>query len=125
MAALLLTFVAAPVAAATFVVTANFGMTFTPSNLTIYQGDSVTFYNGGGVHNVHADNERFHCSINCVTNNSPNATAWRSTVAFPLLGTIGYYCDEHGNKTSGMPGSITVLDRVFVDGFEAETPALH
>ncbi len=87
--------------------------------------DSVTFVNGGGLHNVHADNERFHCLINCAANTSPSSAMWSSTVAFPLLGTIGYYCDEHGNLSSRMRGSITVLDRVFVDGFEAKTPALH
>jgi plastocyanin len=104
--------------AATYVVTANADMTFTPGDLTIYQGDTIRFENGGGVHNVHADNNRFRCAVNCTTNNSPSDSAWHVTVQFNLLGTLGYYCDQHGDLVNGMRGSITVIDRVFVDGFD-------
>jgi len=43
-------------------------------------------------------------------------------VRFNQLGTIGYYCDQHGDTTSGMRGAITVIDRVFVDGFDTASP---
>ena len=102
------------------------GMTFTPADITIHQGDAIRFENVGGpgnLHNVHADNNRFICSVNCTTNNAPSEEPWRATVGFTQLGTLGYYCDQHGNPTSGMRGSITVIDRVFVDGFETSTPA--
>jgi len=108
--------------AKTYVVTANEDMTFTPSDITIYQGDSIRFENAGGVHNVHADNNRFKCAVNCTTNNTPSATLWHVTVQFNLLGTLGYYCDEHGNTTSGMRGSVTTLDRIFVDDFDGVSP---
>jgi len=105
--------------AAIHVVTANPDLTFTPAAITIYQGDTIAFENAGGVHNVHADNNRFICSVNCTTNNAPNAAAWRADVQFRQLGTFGYYCDAHGDLDGGMRGAVTVIDRIFVDGFDA------
>ena len=37
---------------------------------------------------------------------------------FTTLGTFGYFCDQHGNLTSGMRGSITVVDGIFADDFD-------
>jgi len=104
--------------AAIYVVTANPDLTFTPATITIHQGDTIAFQNAGGVHNVHADNNRFICSVNCTTNNAPNAAAWRADVQFRQLGTFGYYCDAHGDLSGGMRGTVTVIDRIFIDGFE-------
>lgn len=93
-------------------------MTFHPAAVTIYQGDSIRFMNYGGVHNIHADNNRFVCSVNCTTNNAPSDTPWSVVVRFSQLGTFGYFCDQHGNLTSGMRGSITVVDGIFADDFD-------
>ena len=114
-----LAFAALPAHAATYVVTANNDMTFTPASLTIYQGDVVTFKNGGGLHNVHADDNSFVCAVDCNLHTSPSATNWQASRQFNRLGTIGYYCEQHGDTTSGMRGLITVIDRIFVDGFDA------
>ena len=100
------------------VVIAEPDMTFRPAAVTIYQGDSIRFMNYGGVHNVHADNNRFVCSINCTTNNTPSDEPWSVVVRFTTIGTFGYFCDQHGNLTSGMRGSITVVDGLFTDGFD-------
>jgi len=108
--------------AAIYVVTANPDMTFTPASITIYQGDAIRFENAGGVHNVHADDNRFICSINCTTNNAPSDTDWNVVVRFNQVDTVGYYCDQHGNTTSGMRGTIIVIDRIFVDGFDTPPP---
>jgi len=119
---------AAHAQAATYVVTAysdGKDMSFSPASLTIYQGDVVTFKNGGGLHNVHADDNSFVCAIDCNLHTAPSATAWQVSRQFNRLGTIGYYCDQHGNTTSGMRGSITVIDRVFVDGFDAVAATRH
>ena len=97
-------------------------MTFRPASITIHQGDSIRFENHGGVHNVHADNNRFICSINCTTNNAPSDEPWSVVVRFTTLGTFGYFCDQHGDLMSGMRGSITVIDRVFVDSFDDGPP---
>ena len=104
--------------ARTFEVVANPDMTFTPSPLVIHQYDRVVFRNGGGLHNVVADDNRFRCAINCNTNTAPSSQAWSSGLQFTRLGSIGYYCEQHGDTTSGMRGLIIVIDRVFVDGFE-------
>lgn len=108
--------------ARTFYVSANPDMTFTPASLVIYQNDTVVFSNAGGLHNVHADNNSFICAINCTTNNAPSTQSWSVPVQFRHLGDIGYFCEVHGNLSGGMRGEILVIDRVFVDGFEAATP---
>ena len=120
--AALLFALATPAHATVYVVTANEDMTFTPADITIYQGDAIRFENAGGVHNVHADDDRFICSINCNTNNAPSDLPWSVIVRFNQLGTIGYFCDQHGDTQTGMRGSVTVIDRVFVDGFDPVAP---
>ncbi len=41
-------------------------LTFSPNNLTITAGDTVTFHNlGGAMHNVHADDDSFRCAAGC------------------------------------------------------------
>ncbi len=93
-------------------------MTFTPATLVIHQYDRIVFRNGGGLHNVVADDNRFRCSVNCNTNTAPSAQPWSSGLQFTRLGDIGYYCEQHGDLGSGMRGLIRVIDRVFVDGFD-------
>lgn len=117
--ALALLALASPAHTMVWTVTANPDMTFTPGYLLIYQGDTVRFVNAGGLHNVHADDNRFVCSLNCTTHNAPSVEAWQATVRFGRLGSFGYYCEAHGDLTRGMRGMIEVIDRVFVDGFEA------
>ena len=124
LAALAIVFAFAPMSvthATVYVVTLD-GMSFTPATITIYEGDAIRFVNVGGsgnLHNVHADDDSFRCSLDCNTHNAPSTQPWQATVRFTgRLGTLGYYCEQHGNLTSGMRGSITVIERIFVDGFE-------
>jgi plastocyanin len=112
--------VATPSHASEHVVTANPDLTFTPSRLIVIEGDVVRFRNGGGTHNVHADDDRFVCSIDCTTNTGPSGAEWSSLVTFGRAGTIGYYCDKHGGTGGGMRGTIVVVtERIFGDGFDA------
>ena len=104
--------------AAEHVVTAYSNLTFSPASITIHQGDTIRFENGGGAHNVHADDDRFICSVNCTTDNAPSSTQWSVVVRFDEIGIFGYYCDKHGGTGGGMRGSVVVIDRVFVDGFD-------
>ena len=106
-------------AATTHTVTANSDLTFSPALITIYQHDKILFENAGGLHNVRADNNSFWCADDCSLHRAPSNNAWQDTVAFNALGTFGYYCEQHGDTTSGMRGTIVVIDRVFVDSFEA------
>ena len=109
---------ALPVQAAVHHVIATPEMTFEPAELVIRRGDAVVFSNGGGVHNVVADDERFRCAVNCNTNTAPSGLAWSAIVQFREAGEIGYYCEAHGDTQGGMRGLIVVE---FADGFE-DTP---
>jgi plastocyanin len=90
------------------------GNGFTPSNLTIQAGDTVTFRNQSGFHNVVADDDSFRCSTNCANAANPNGGApssaeWSQTITFNAAGDIGYYCTAHGGPGGiGMSGTIKV-----------------
>lgn len=100
--------------AANHEVVANANMTFSPSNLTITEGDTVTFRNGGGVHNVVSNPDavtQFRCANGCDGaggNGNVSSASWSATVTFNTPGVIGYYCQAHGVPNSGMTGRITV-----------------
>jgi plastocyanin len=82
---------------------------FNPSSLTINAGDTVTFTNNsGGMHNAHSTGgpTTFQCSVDCVSNNAPDTSAWSDVVTFSTPGTVTYQCDQHVGF--GMTGSITV-----------------
>jgi len=102
--------------AANHVVTANANMTFSPRTLTINAGDTVTFRNGGGIHNVTSDPgsiTAFRCANGCDGAGGSGAlsgAAWSATVTFPTAGTIRYFCQAHGGANgAGMSGTITVM----------------
>lgn len=87
------------------------GHRFTPNTLTITIGDSVTFRNAGGTHNVHANDDSFLCAESCRGeggSGAPSGANWESTVVFNQVGTVGYRCDPHA--AAGMVGSITVQE---------------
>ena len=101
--------------AANHVVDALPNLTFSPSNLTITAGDTVTFRNSGGFHNVVSDPgavTSFRCANGCDGaggNGNLSNAAWTATVTFPVAGTAGYYCEAHGDPGGvGMAGKITV-----------------
>jgi plastocyanin len=95
-------------------VTANPNLTFTPANLTINAGDTVTFTNTGGLHNVTSDPgavTSFHCSTACGASptGNPSSALWSQTITFPTPGSVGFFCEQHGGPGGvGMSGVITV-----------------
>ena len=125
----------APLLAATVSVqVGSGGSVFSPQHVVIVEGDSIQWTNMGGFHNVRSDNcatalvPEMGCTFRCANgcdgqggNGSPSSAAWQATVAFPTPGVIGYHCEVHGSPGANMYGTITVLDVVFVDGFEDET----
>jgi plastocyanin len=44
--------------------------------------------------------------VDCVSNNTPDGSAWSDVVTFPTAGTVTYQCDQHAG--SGMTGTINV-----------------
>src|SRR6185369_6459374 len=73
---------------------------FSPPTLTIHRGDSVTWTNNAGTHNVDEDNAYFFSGA--------PASGWTYSFEFDTIGTFNYHCDVHGSM--GMTGSITVLE---------------
>ena len=105
----------ATTSAANHVVTALSNMTFSPKALTINAGDTVTFKNGGGFHNVASDPgavTAFRCAAGCDGaggNGDLSSSTWSATVAFPTAGTAAFHCEAHGAAGGiGMSGTITV-----------------
>jgi plastocyanin len=85
---------------------------FSPQFLTIRPGDSVTFINTGGNHNVVADDGSFRCAHGCDAdggNGNASSDFWIATITLTIPGTVGYFCEPHGSPGSGMYGSIAVL----------------
>ena len=91
------------------------GLAFTPNTLTINVGDTVTFTNAGGFHNVVSDPgsiTAFRCANGCDGdgsggNGNASSAAWTATVAFPTAGSAPFHCQIH--EGSGMVGTITVM----------------
>lgn len=85
---------------------------FTPSQLTVAVGDTVTWTNDGGFHNVAADDASFRCAEGCDReggDGAPSAAAWSFTRTFTTPGVVRYYCEVHGAPGgSGMSGTIVV-----------------
>jgi plastocyanin len=85
---------------------------FSPDDVTINVGDTVTFSNLGGIavaHNVVADDNSFRCANGCDAtggNGTPASNEWTSTVTFTKAGVVTYHCGNHGSM--GMTGKITV-----------------
>ncbi|WP_460728489.1 cupredoxin domain-containing protein, partial [Lysobacter rhizosphaerae] len=104
----------ASASAADHVVTALSNLTFSPKNLTIAAGDTVTFRNGGGLHNVTSAPgaaTAFRCANGCDGaggSGNPSSASWSATVTFPVAGMVGFYCEIHGSPGVGMAGTITV-----------------
>ena len=84
---------------------------YAPSSLSVNVGDSVTWTNDGGYHNVNFD-------INTITGNSfnnpvsfissPTASSLIYTYVFTVAGVYSYDCSVGNHAANGMIGTITV-----------------
>lgn len=101
----------APATATEFTVTAS-GMEFSPVQTTIQVGDTVTFKNLGGSHNVAADNGSFRCAHGCDGDGAGGdgsiSSGWTFSRTFNSAGTVPFHCQQHGSPGGGMHGTITV-----------------
>lgn len=103
--------------AANVTVTATSSLTFTPATVTINPGDTVTFKNGGGFHNVASDTGLFRCASGCDGaggNGNLSSASWSATVTFNNPGTFGYFCEQHGGI-----GGVGMAGKVIVNGSAA------
>jgi plastocyanin len=92
---------AASAQAANQTVTMNTTNTFMPSTVTVTTGDSVTWNNNGGIHNVHFDDNSY------VQPASPQSAPWTVSRTFNAPGTFTYYCEVH--VSLGMRGTVNVI----------------
>lgn len=97
-----------PAGAAEHTVNTN-GLVFDPADLTINVGDTVTWNNTGGFHNVSSNTGLF-------TSGDPSSDPWTFSFTFHLAGDYGYQCDVHAGQ--GMVGNVSVVG-IFGDGFES------
>jgi len=78
---------------------------FSPSSLTINVGDSVTWTNSSGNHNVNGNISSYPSNPASFGNGSASMN-WTYTKVFTVAGSYGYRCDPH--FSFGMTGTITV-----------------
>jgi plastocyanin len=80
---------------------------WSPNAVTISQGESVTWTNGGGFHNVCVQKPGTPGDACDEFTNGPVDNTWTSANhAFASPGTYAFFCAAH--KSSGMTGTITV-----------------
>jgi plastocyanin len=92
-----------PALAVNQTVTANPTNTFSPSTVTITQGEMVTWNNSGGLHNVHFDDNSY------IQPASPSGAAWSVSRTFNNAGSFKYYCEIHGGPGGvNMSGTVNV-----------------
>jgi plastocyanin len=82
-------------------VTAGPGNTFSPSSVTVNQGETVMWTNAGGDHNVVFEDGTFTEPA------APDTSMWTRSRRFDAVGSFGYYCEAH--RAVGMTGTVTVL----------------
>jgi plastocyanin len=83
---------------------------FAPNVLTIAVGDTITFSNAGGTHNVASEAANFRCASTCNAGNggNPSSGSWVAVVTYNQPGNFDFYCEAHGEPGSGMAGSVNV-----------------
>jgi plastocyanin len=115
--------------AATHTIEARVSATFVPAVLNIDVGDTVTWENKGGLHNVQADDGSFR-------NGNAASNAWTFSRTFTTPGTVRYFCEIHGAaggvgmagliqvNAAGSPGAIGFADDSVTAGEAAGTVTL-
>ena len=103
------------------------GLVFTPSSVDALVGDTVTFINDGGFHNVVSDPGApmgFRCANGCdgvgTGDGTPLGTAWTATITITPAAahsSVPYHCEVHGQI---MSGSISVTNPVDLQSFEID-----
>jgi len=80
---------------------------FTPAELTINVGDTVTWTNAGGFHNVVSDAQDGNGDP-IFSSGTATAADWTYQFTFDTAGTYTYVCQPHA--AIGMVGTITVQE---------------
>ena len=101
--ALVAALAASPSLAADQTVRATPSNTFSPSTVTVNVGDTVTFTNDGGFHNVKFEDGAFE------EPSEPSFSSWTVKRTFTAPGQFRYFCEQHGSAGGGgMAGTVVV-----------------
>ncbi len=79
---------------------------YSPESVTISVGDTVTWSNLGGFHNVNGDQSVYPDNPESFGNGPSSASSWTFQYVFDLPGTYTYQCDPHAGL--GMVGTVVV-----------------
>ncbi len=93
-----------PPADATVEVSSNI---FTPSDITIFVGETVEWINTGGFHNVNGTLAAYPGNPEGFGNGGASTDAWTFSHTFTEVGLYNYQCDPHAGL--GMVGTVTVI----------------
>ena len=97
----LVVLLAVPASAADQTVTAQPSIQWSPDDVTIDMGDTVTWNNAGGVHNVEFNDGAF------TRPPAPSSSSWSVDRTFETPGIFRYHCGFHG---AAMRGVVRVRD---------------
>ena len=108
----------------------SLGNSFSPSSITIAQGDTITWTNGGGFHNINGNQATYASNPESFGNGGAASSSWTYQYVFNTPGSYTYQCDPHAGQN--MVGTIQVNaapaasplnpgDIVFA-GFQADAP---
>ncbi|OFX17945.1 MAG: hypothetical protein A2033_15320 [Bacteroidetes bacterium GWA2_31_9] len=84
---------------------------FSPSLLTIEDGDTIVWSNSAGFHNVNGQNSTYPNNPTSFGNSL--GTGWTYSFVFTTTGTYDYRCDAH--FSSGMTGKVIVNNTSYVE----------
>jgi len=99
----------------------NSGTSWVPSALTINVGDTVTWVNTGGTHNVNGTTTTFPNNPESFGNSI--AAGWTYQHVFTIAGNYDFQCDPHASM--GMTGTITVQDPSLIQGNNIIDPEVY
>jgi plastocyanin len=98
-------------------VTATPSDAFVPASVTVNHGETVTWTNAGGDHNVKFDDGSFERPAN------PSSSGWTVARRFDTPGSFRYYCEQHGGPGgSGMSGTVAVQAAATTPGETSPAP---
>ena len=81
------------------------GVEFKPKNLTIKVGDTVTWENKGGAHNVNGNKSHPRNKNNPASFGNEVGSGWTYSFTFKQPGVYKYHCDPH--LSADMVGTVT------------------
>ena len=77
------------------------GVQYSPNEIAVKPGETVTFSNAGGFHSVVFDNATPFNGGTSDKNDDPSSSAWTATATFPAEGRFTFHCGYHGVSMTG------------------------